>query len=99
MSTYNICFCGETRKIFTRYRLLSRPMSSSSVVIFYLQEAFYIKHGIWFQYLSTVMATTMACAMFVQVMNQHWFIRMVSIVNVLKFHTPKFLTYWHMQTV
>ena len=26
MSTYNICFCGEIRKIFTGYPPLSRPM-------------------------------------------------------------------------
>ena len=28
MSTHNICFCGEIRKIFTLYPLLSRPMYS-----------------------------------------------------------------------
>ena len=27
MSTNNICFCGEIRKIFTGYPPLSRPMS------------------------------------------------------------------------
>ena len=27
MSTHNICFCGEIRKIFTGYPLLSRPMN------------------------------------------------------------------------
>ena len=27
MSTHNICFCGEKRKIFSWYPLLSRPMS------------------------------------------------------------------------
>ena len=26
MSTHNICFCGEIRKIITIYPLLSRPM-------------------------------------------------------------------------
>ena len=26
LSTHNICFCGEIRKIFTRYPPLSRPM-------------------------------------------------------------------------
>ena len=29
MSTHNICFHGELRKIFTRYPLLSRPMMFS----------------------------------------------------------------------
>ena len=36
MSTHNICFRGEIRKIFTRYPSLSRPMVDheiSSVVI------------------------------------------------------------------
>ena len=31
MSTHNICFRGEIRKILTRYPLLSRPMNLSSV--------------------------------------------------------------------
>ena len=26
MITHNVCFCGEIRKIFTGYPLLSRPM-------------------------------------------------------------------------
>ena len=30
MSTYNICFRGEIRKILTRYPLLSRPMENST---------------------------------------------------------------------
>ena len=32
MSTHNICFRGEIRKIFTRYPLLSRPMELCSLV-------------------------------------------------------------------
>lgn len=35
-------------------------------------EVFYIKHGLWFQYLLTGMAGFMAFAMFVQLMTQHW---------------------------
>ena len=30
MSTHNIGFCGEIRKILTRYPLLSRPMKTCS---------------------------------------------------------------------
>ena len=33
MSTHNICFRGEIRKIFTRYPLLSRPMTPDKVTI------------------------------------------------------------------
>ena len=31
MSTHNICFCGEIRKIFTGYPPLSRPMHSMKI--------------------------------------------------------------------
>ena len=37
-----------------------------------------MKHGIWFHYLSTVMSAAMAFVMLTQLINQHWFIRMVS---------------------
>ena len=31
MSTHNICFCGEIRKIITGYPILSRPMMTPLV--------------------------------------------------------------------
>ena len=36
MSTHNICFHGEIRKIFTRYPPLSRPMHMSEIFNFRL---------------------------------------------------------------
>ena len=33
MSTHNICFCGEIRKMFTGYPLLSRPMSRVLILL------------------------------------------------------------------
>ena len=38
MSTHNICFCGEIRKIFTCYPLLSIPMNSVVNRFIYIGE-------------------------------------------------------------
>ena len=49
MSTHNVCFCGEIRKIFPRYPPLSRPMSTAmmnkqeNTNIFFL--AFFFLHS------------------------------------------------------
>ena len=34
MSTHNICFCGEIRKIFTYYTLLFRPVLTFQYSLF-----------------------------------------------------------------
>ena len=40
MSTHNICFRGEIRKIFTGYLPLSRPMLIVSVILVDLHSCF-----------------------------------------------------------
>ena len=59
MSTHNICFCGEIRKIFTEYSPLSRPIVDNT-----LKElvgsvdsigANQTNHGLWLCYMLSCM--------------------------------------------
>ena len=49
MSTHNICFCGEIRKIFTRYSLLSRTMDCTGqswpFLLAYAVKFLFPRHG------------------------------------------------------
>ena len=72
MSTHNICFCGEIRKIFTGYPPLSRPMFNRCILD--SQDCFFMQ---------TIQAMSRLVCVFVGHTSEDMFSHVVTHMNII----------------